>query len=144
MSELNYKKLTKEDVKQHKEEFIEFLFQHLDQFGDDKESITKCFDYILEDPRGGSVFIAYTANELAGLTSILHTGMQGFAPENFLVYIAVDKKFRGNGIGKKLIDMAKGKLDGGICLHVEPDNPAKRLYEREGFTNKYLEMRFQP
>jgi len=30
---------------------------------------------------------------------------------------------------------------GGIALHVEPDNPAKILYEKLGFTNKYLEMR---
>ena len=30
---------------------------------------------------------------------------------------------------------------GDVALHVEPDNPAKKLYERLGFTNKYLEMR---
>lgn len=30
---------------------------------------------------------------------------------------------------------------GNIALHVEPDNPAKKLYENCGFTNKYLEMR---
>ena len=32
--------------------------------------------------------------------------------------------------------------DGGVALHVEPDNPAKFLYEKLGFTNKYLEMRY--
>jgi ribosomal protein S18 acetylase RimI-like enzyme len=32
-------------------------------------------------------------------------------------------------------------LRGNIALHVEPDNPAKILYEKLGFTNKYLEMR---
>lgn len=32
---------------------------------------------------------------------------------------------------------------GAIALHVEPDNPAKKLYEHFGFTNKYLEMRLQ-
>ena len=32
---------------------------------------------------------------------------------------------------------------GGIALHVEPNNPARFLYEKLGFTNKYLEMRLQ-
>jgi ribosomal protein S18 acetylase RimI-like enzyme len=31
--------------------------------------------------------------------------------------------------------------EGDIALHVEPDNPARQLYEKYGFTNKYLEMR---
>ncbi|MDX5426634.1 MAG: GNAT family N-acetyltransferase, partial [Bacteroidota bacterium] len=33
--------------------------------------------------------------------------------------------------------------EGNVALHVEPDNPAKYLYENIGFTNKYLEMRYQ-
>ena len=33
------------------------------------------------------------------------------------------------------------RTKGGIALHVEPDNPAKFLYEKLGFTHKYLEMR---
>jgi ribosomal protein S18 acetylase RimI-like enzyme len=68
--------------------------------------------------------------------------MQGFLPQHFLVYIAVDPEARGQGVGKKLLDFVKMNLSGDICLHVEADNPARRLYEREGFTNKYLEMRF--
>jgi ribosomal protein S18 acetylase RimI-like enzyme len=35
------------------------------------------------------------------------------------------------------INTAKGN----IALHVEPENPARYLYEKLGFTNKYLEMR---
>lgn len=70
--------------------------------------------------------------------------MNLFLPENFLVYIAVNPGLRGMGIGKKIINFAKDDLNGAICLHVEPDNPARKLYEREGFTNKYLEMRYEP
>jgi ribosomal protein S18 acetylase RimI-like enzyme len=40
-------------------------------------------------------------------------------------------------INAKAISIAEGN----IALHVEPDNPAKGLYEKLGFTNKYLEMR---
>jgi ribosomal protein S18 acetylase RimI-like enzyme len=34
------------------------------------------------------------------------------------------------------------RADGNVALHVEPDNPAKFLYEKLGFTSKYLEMRY--
>jgi ribosomal protein S18 acetylase RimI-like enzyme len=40
---------------------------------------------------------------------------------------------------KRAIELA----DGDIALHVEPDNPARILYEKLGFTNKYLEMRLK-
>jgi ribosomal protein S18 acetylase RimI-like enzyme len=40
-----------------------------------------------------------------------------------------------------VITKAISIAEGNIALHVEPDNPAKGLYEKLGFTNKYLEMR---
>jgi ribosomal protein S18 acetylase RimI-like enzyme len=67
--------------------------------------------------------------------------MEDYIPENILVYIAVDGDYRGKGIGKKLMEKTIEQADGNIALHVEPDNPAKYLYEKMGFTNKYLEMR---
>lgn len=39
------------------------------------------------------------------------------------------------------MSMAIEMANGGIALHVEPDNPARYLYEKLGFTHKYLEMR---
>jgi GNAT superfamily N-acetyltransferase len=67
--------------------------------------------------------------------------MEGYIPANILVYIAVDASYRGKGIGASIIENVIERCEGGIALHVEPENDAKRLYERMGFTNKYLEMR---
>jgi ribosomal protein S18 acetylase RimI-like enzyme len=69
--------------------------------------------------------------------------MEGYIPENILVYIAVDGSQRGKGIGKTLMQKAISLAQGDIALHVEPDNPARHLYEKLGFTNKYLEMRLK-
>ena len=48
---------------------------------------------------------------------------------------------RGQGIGKKLMRDTIQMANGNIALHVEPDNPARFLYEKVGFTSKYIEMR---
>ncbi len=68
--------------------------------------------------------------------------MKGYIPENVLVYIAVHREARGQGVGKELMQKAIQFAQGDIALHVEPDNPAKYLYESVGFENPYLEMRF--
>ena len=77
-----------------------------------------------------------------GAVVVNQTGMVDYIPENILVYIAIHNQHRGQGIGKRLVQEAIEIADGNIALHVEPDNPAKHLYEKLGFNNKYLEMRF--
>ena len=69
------------------------------------------------------------------------TGMEGYIPENILVYVAVDSSYRGKGYGREICNRAIDIAEGNVALHVEYDNPAKRLYERIGFTTKYAEMR---
>lgn len=120
-----------------------FLFQHLDQFGDKKELILKCLDYVFNPERGGFVAVAHEDGKIAGAVIINETGMSGYIPENILVYIAVDKAQRGKGLGKSLMQKTMDRATGSIALHVEPDNPANFLYKKLGFTNKYLEMRLQ-
>lgn len=120
---------------------INFLYKHLEQYGDTKEDISKCIDYVMNPKKGGNIIIGIDDNKIVGITILNTTGMQGYIPENILVYIAVDNSQRGKGYGKKLMQKAIAITNGNIALHVEPDNPARKLYEKLGFTNKYLEMR---
>lgn len=126
-----------------KKEVADFLFVHLEKYGDPHEHIMKCLDYALDQAvdKGGFVVLAREHGKVVGAVVVNKTGMSGYIPENILVYIAVDSSQRGKGVGKKLMQIAIDLAQGDIALHVEPDNPAKGLYESLGFTNKYLEMR---
>jgi ribosomal protein S18 acetylase RimI-like enzyme len=126
------------------EKIADFLFTHLEQYGDPKADILACLDYVFNPQRGGFIVVGYTENEdIMGAVIVNETGMSRYIPENILVYIAVDSQFRGQGVGKKLMQAALEKAKGDVALHVEPDNPAKFLYENLGFTSKYLEMRYK-
>ena len=123
--------------------FTDFLFEHLEQYGDPKNDIAKAIDYALSDEpnKGGFLLIARFDDQIVGGVVMNKTGMKDYIPENILVYIATHKDYRGQGIGKKLMNAATSKAEGAVALHVEPDNPARHLYSKVGFTNKYLEMR---
>ena len=119
----------------------DFLFHHLEQYGDKKEDILKCIAYAINPNQGGKIIIAIDENKAVGITILNNTGMKDYIPENILVYIAVDGTKRGKGYGKKLMQKAIESVEGNIALHVEPNNTALHLYEKLGFENKYLEMR---
>ncbi|PLX10101.1 MAG: GNAT family N-acetyltransferase [Marinilabiliales bacterium] len=126
-------------------EFVDFLFTHLERFGDPKKDINKCLDYAFskEKSEGGFVLAAFYNDQLAGGLIMNKTGMGDYIPDWVLVYVAVDATYRGKGFGKQIIERAFAETDGNVKLHVEYDNPAKRLYERLGFANKYAEMRYE-
>jgi GNAT superfamily N-acetyltransferase len=85
---------------------------------------------------------AYYDDNLVGALVINDTHMSGYIPDHVLVYVAVDGSYRNKGFGKQIVEKAIELCDGDVKLHVEYENPAKRLYERLGFTSKYAEMRF--
>ncbi|MFA8451439.1 MAG: GNAT family N-acetyltransferase [Bacteroidales bacterium] len=124
-------------------EIINFLFEHLEEYGDPKQDIEKAIAYALkESPSlGGFIVTSKIEDQITGVVVINHTGMEGYIPENILVYIATHKEYRGKGIGKELMNKAIELAKGDIALHVEHDNPARFLYEKLGFKNKYMEMR---
>lgn len=128
----------------NRETIIEFLHEHLDRFRDSKEAISACLDYAFstEAGKGGFIIAAYYQNQLVGVLVVNNTGMSGYIPDHILVYVAVDNKYRGQGFGRQIVEECFRLCEGDVKLHVEYDNPAKRLYERVGMTNKYAEMRY--
>lgn len=126
-------------------EIINFLYEHLQEFGDPKKDIEKAINYSIKEITsfGGFIMLILKDDVIAGITVVNKTGMGGYIPENILVYIATHKEYRGMGLGKTLMQKAIDHCEGDIALHVEANNPAKKLYEKLGFTNPYLEMRLK-
>jgi len=124
-------------------EVVDFLHTHLDDFRDAPAAISKSMDYALstESGKGGFILVAREEQKIIGALVMNSTGMHEFIPPNILVYIAVDAKIRGKGVGRQLINKALESCKGSIALHVEYDNPAIHLYEKLGFSTKYAEMR---
>lgn len=129
---------------EEKREIVDFLFQHLENFGDLKKDIEKAVNYSLKESEsfGGFVLQSFHEGQTSSVVVVNQTGMDGYIPENILVYIATHNELRGKGIGKAMMLKAMETAKGNIALHVEPNNPARFLYEKIGFTNKYLEMRY--
>lgn len=133
-----------------KQDTVDFLHSHLDEYGDSKEDITKAINFSLKIndpalkpmPLGGFILNGIMDNKIVCSVVVNKTGMSGYIPENILVYIATHRDYRGKGIGKELMQKALDIAEGNVALHVEPDNPARFLYEKIGFTSKYLEMRY--
>lgn len=128
-----------------KSQLVDFLFENLQQYGDPKEQIAKAINYsIKEIPSfGGFVLAIEEEKVIQGVVVVNQTGMGGYIPENILVYIATHSESRGKGYGRALMEKAIEHAKGDIALHVEANNPAKKLYEKLGFTNPYLEMRLK-
>jgi ribosomal protein S18 acetylase RimI-like enzyme len=126
-----------------KQRIVDFLHEHLEEYGDPKKDIKNAIDYAMSPYplAGGFILTAEKDGNILGSVIMNKTGMKGYIPENVLVYIAVHKEHRGEGIGKELMKESLKYAKGDIKLHVEPDNPARFLYKKFNFSNKYLEMR---
>ncbi len=148
-ADLNYTKITgKADFPAWADENKVALFFHetMAPYNDSLEDVQRALDYALVPGKGqgGFVMLVDRGQELLGALCMLKTGMSGYIPENILLFVTVDPAGRGQGIGGRLIKRCLAETTGSVKLHVEYDNPAKRLYERLGFDTKYAEMRWTP
>ena len=84
------------------------------------------------------VYLAYHGDKALGLITCF-IGFSTFtASKTFKIHdIAVHPDARGMGVGTKLIETVKNEAKelgcSKITLEVREDNPAQKLYEREGF-----------
>ena len=126
-------------------EVIHFFHETMKLWNDSVEDIQRGLDYAFSDAdgEGGFLLLASENKQLVGALLMLKTGMKGYVPENLLVFVSVDPSQRGKGLGTKIIEKSIAESKGDIKLHVDYPNPAKRLYERLGFENKYAEMRLK-
>lgn len=142
MSTLKYKIYTPDDKLTSVERIgvANFLYEHLGRYGDELKDIKHCLDYSMKEVtnQGGFVIVCKDGRSIVGVVVVNQTGMSKYIPENILVYIATHKKYRGKGVGKTLMQNAIKYSKGDIALHVEPDNPAKFLYEKLGFSNNSI------
>lgn len=122
-----------------------FLHEKMKPYHDELEDVRRGIERALsdEDGGGGFVLVAGLKERIVGALVIVATGMGGYVPENLLLFVGVTPELRGHGLGRRLVARAQETCGGSMKLHVEPDNPAKRLYARLGFAHKYDEMRWE-
>ena len=127
-------------------QLIQFLHFEMKPYEDKPADIQVAINYALSctPDKGGFILVASHKQTLQGAVVILNTGMSGFIPEHILVFICVASNARGCGLGTRIVREALARCAGEVKLHVEYENPAKRLYERLGFVSKYAEMRINP
>ena len=122
----------------------DLFHRKMEPYQDKEEDVRRALNYAFSKDagKGGFLVLATTGEKVVGATLILKTGMVGYVPENLLLFVVVEPEMRGKGVGRKIMDLALSKCEGDIKLHVDFDNPARRLYERIGFKAKYVDMRY--
>jgi [ribosomal protein S18]-alanine N-acetyltransferase len=127
-----------------RERLVRFFHETMQPYHDQVPDIEAALDYALAPGREGFLMLVRDEQQFLGAFTMLDSQMGGFIPRWILLFVSVLPETRGRGVGRQLIERALAECDGPVKLHVEYDNPAKRLYERLGFTSKYAEMRWEP
>ncbi|MEX1025771.1 MAG: GNAT family N-acetyltransferase [Planctomycetota bacterium] len=125
-------------------ELARFFHETMAPWGDRLHDVDGALDYLFstEPGKGGFLELLGVDGRLGGALAMLETGMGGYVPAHILLFVSIDPSLRGKGLGGQLVQRGLDRCPGDVKLHVEYENPAKRLYERMGFTSKYAEMRY--
>ncbi|MCO5260521.1 MAG: GNAT family N-acetyltransferase [Crocinitomicaceae bacterium] len=119
-----------------KHRMIKFLRENLSlSASKDEESIRKALEYALKERMsfGGFIIVQKLFNEIIGITVVNHTGMEGYMPENILVYIAVSDEYKKKGIGKLMIRQVLNYAKGEIVVLLRDNTHLVPIFENLGF-----------
>ncbi len=119
-----------------------FLHEHLEDSRDSKNAIRKSLKYAAKEitSLGGYAFVIKNNDEIIGAAVVNKTGMSQYQSENLMTYLAVHKNYRKKGIATQLINKAVNYCNGNITLNINKENNAIKLFEKNGFESKKIEM----
>lgn len=128
-----------------KYKIVDFLSEYLEGKEPNKEHIRKAIEYSTKEKLsfGGFIIVKKSHGEIAGVSIVNQTGMEGYMAENMLVYIAVSDKFRKKGIAKNMIDQVLRHAKGDVALHLKGDSTLANVCEKFGFKKSIVEMRLE-
>ena len=92
-----------------KDAIINFLMEHLDEYADSRENVSRAIEYALSKfpHQGGFVLIARIGDEIVGVSVVNRTNFEGYFAENILVYVAVASGTRRQGIATEFLKQTK-------------------------------------
>ncbi|QTE21681.1 GNAT family N-acetyltransferase [Polaribacter cellanae] len=120
-----------------------FVYNFSGEFRDTKSAIRKSILYAAKEipGLGGYVFVMEHEQEIVGVVILNRTGMNEYLSENILVYLAVKDEFRDKNVAEKLIQYTKQYCKGDIAIHIHKNNPNIKIFKKEGFEPRNIEMR---
>ncbi|MEK7256943.1 MAG: GNAT family N-acetyltransferase [Bacteroidota bacterium] len=126
-----------------KAKLVEFLRQNVENGHFSTEEILEAIECaVKERPSfGGFILTFQEEDQTVGALVVSNTGMENRNAKHRLTMLAVDKRYRHNGIPQKLIQKAAEHAGGELALQLEPGKEEVAFFENLGFKARYVEMR---
>ncbi len=92
---------------------------------------------------GGFILTAIRDGEMLGVVVVSHTGTENVMPRHRLTLLAIDQRYRQNGVAHGLIEKAVEQSGGDLALQLPAEDEQAGFFEKMGFQKRFVEMRFK-
>ncbi len=120
-----------------------FLYDHTENAN--RQNIREALEYAIKNKPsfGGFILAAQEGKRIIAAIVANRTGMEGYNPKHLFVYVTFHEDYRENETFiKELLHRAIEYAEGDVAFHIEPKNPALKIFKKIGFQAQYLELRF--